>query len=214
MSTRCNIGRRVRTGRIARGTLRLIQFDFESEVAGGQCDIVHEEDLDTVMELQDLACEIGSLCGGAFPIKLSPFTTEELRARLPLCFSVSSVDSQNNNDVVVENTHQRINVLIHQVTARQGAQEDVGFVMWPSAVALSSWVATNPEAIIGKHILEIGAGCGLTGLAAAAIVAEAKDGNSRVILTDFNNTVLQNADRNIRLNSLDTVASTAKLDFY
>ena len=197
---------------------RLIRFDLETEVVKVMSssfgdDIVQEEDLDTVMELQDLACEIGSLCGGSFPMKSSPFTVEELRARLPLCFSVSSVNDceENTADTAVETAPQHI--LIHQVTARQSAQEDVGFVMWPSAVALSSWVVTNPKLVIGKRVLEIGAGCGLTGLAAAAVAADVNDRETQVILTDFNDTVLQNVDRNIHLNGLSEIASTSKLDF-
>ena len=193
---------------------KLIRFDLQSEMdrAGFASFDMPEEDADAVMELQDLACEIGSMSGGSFPIKVAPFTREELRSRLPLRFSCSSVAGSHE-----ELDCQQHQILIHQVTARrQGAQEDVGFVMWPSAVALASWVATNPSKVLGKKCLEIGAGCGLTGLATASIFSAAKEsiGSSQIILTDFNDTVLQNADRNIRLNELDGCASTSKLDFY
>ena len=193
---------------------KLIRFDLHSEMdrAGIVSFDIPEEDVDAVMELQDLACEIGSMSSGSFPIKVAPFTREELRSRLPLRFSCSSV-SRSHEELDCEQHH----ILIHQVTARrQGAQEDVGFVMWPSAVALASWVATNPSKVLGKKCLEIGAGCGLTGLATASIFAAAKERNeaSQIILTDFNDTVLQNADRNIRLNDLGGCASTSKLDFY
>eukprot|EP00563_Minutocellus_polymorphus_P013882 CAMPEP_0181052560 /NCGR_PEP_ID=MMETSP1070-20121207/17652_1 /TAXON_ID=265543 /ORGANISM="Minutocellus polymorphus, Strain NH13" /LENGTH=395 /DNA_ID=CAMNT_0023131655 /DNA_START=120 /DNA_END=1307 /DNA_ORIENTATION=- len=191
---------------------KLIRFDLQSEMdmAGIASFDIEEEDADAVMELQDLACEIGSMSSGSFPIKVFPFTQDELRSRLPLHFSVSSVPSHNDVDC------QQHHILIHQVTARrQGAQEDVGFVMWPSAVALASWVATNPSKVLGKRCLEIGAGCGLTGLATASIfTADEKDQESQIILTDFNETVLQNADRNICLNGLGGCASTTKLDFY
>ena len=194
---------------------KLIRFDLQSEMdrAGNSSFDMPEEDADAVMELQDLACEIGSMSGGSFPIKVAPFTKDELRSRLPLRFSCSSVSSHEE----LELDCQQHQILIHQVTARrQGAQEDVGFVMWPSAVALASWVATNPSKVLGKKCLEIGAGCGLTGLATASIFAAADATNeaSQIILTDFNDTVLQNADRNIRLNDLSGCASTSKLDFY
>ena len=193
---------------------KLIRFDLHSEMdrAGIVSFDIPEEDVDAVMELQDLACEIGSMSSGSFPIKVAPFTREELRSRLPLRFSCSSV-SRSHEELDCEQHH----ILIHQVTARrQGAQEDVGFVMWPSAVALASWVATNPSKVLGKRCLEIGAGCGLTALATASISSSAKDGikSPQIILTDFNDTVLQNADRNIRLNDLEGCASTSKLDFY
>ena len=202
---------------------RLIRFDLESEMSKAGYDYeILEEDQDAVMELQDLACEIGSMCDGTFPMKFAPFPRDELCSRLPLCFSVSSVacdessSDHNNIDSTDANRIKKLpqHILIHQVTARQGAQDDVGFVMWPSAVALASWVATNSNEIIGKHCLEIGAGCGLTGLTAASIVSDTSNVNSSVILTDFNEKVLRNADRNILLNGLEGVASTAKLDFY
>ena len=44
--------------------------------------------------------------------------------------------------------------------------------MWPSAVALSSWLIANPTVLYNKQIIELGAGCGLTGLVASRIVDE------------------------------------------
>ena len=44
--------------------------------------------------------------------------------------------------------------------------------MWPSAVVLSSWLLENPHVLYNKDIIELGAGCGLTGLVASRIVAE------------------------------------------
>jgi predicted nicotinamide N-methyase len=43
---------------------------------------------------------------------------------------------------------------------------------WPSAVVLSSWLLANPEILYNRQILELGAGCGLTGLVASRIVSE------------------------------------------
>lgn len=195
---------------------KLIRFDMQSEIDMADSIAsfnIEEEDADAVMELQDLACEIAAICGGSFPMKVAPFTLDALRSRLPLHFIVSSVPGHNTSTLDCQQHH----ILIHQVTARrQGAQEDVGFVMWPSAVVLASWVASNPSKVLGKRCLEIGSGCGLTGLATAAIFAahRVKDEESQIILTDFNETVLQNADRNIHLNDLGGCAATTKLDFY
>jgi len=192
---------------------KLIRFDMQSEMerAGSIGSFnIEEEDADAVMELQDLACEIGAISGGSFPMKVAPFTLDALRSRLPLHFIVSPIPGHNDLDC------QQHHILIHQVAKRQGAQEDVGFVMWPSAVVLASCVASNPSKVLGKRCLEIGAGCGLTGLATAAIFAahHVKDEESQIILTDFNETVLLNAIRNIHLNDLGGCASTTKLDFY
>jgi predicted nicotinamide N-methyase len=88
------------------------------------------------------------------------------------------------------------------------------------------------EKLQNKSILELGSGCGLTGLVAAHIIGvhrknscqnlamleeEKKhdEGNTAsVILTDFNKKVLANIDRNIDLNGLGHVATTSHLDFY
>jgi predicted nicotinamide N-methyase len=54
--------------------------------------------------------------------------------------------------------------------------------------------------------LELGAGCGLTGLVAAGLSP------SKVVLTDFNPKVLENLRNNIALNNLE--ATAIGLDFY
>lgn len=100
-------------------------------------------------------------------------------------------------------------------------------VMWPSAVVLSRWLMTNPSAVTGKRVLELGAGCGLTGLLAARI--QQVHGARRtiqqpnhqhdceretVILTDFNPTVVNNLLENVALNGLQDACRVAQLDFY
>ena len=125
-----------------------------------------------------------------------------------------------------------------------------GFVMWPSAVMLSRWLARNPSIVLGGRgggaaeasaaaegdILELGAGCGLVGLTAAALLRrdrlrreddeeadqeedEDEDGGDveggKVIFTDYNPAVLENLERNLRLNRLDGGrSSVVGLDFF
>lgn len=79
--------------------------------------------------------------------------------------------------------------------------------MWPSAVALSHWLMSNSNLIKNQTVLELGAGCGLTGLVAARLQAR------EVILTDFNQTVLRNLLRNVRLNDV-VGCRVLGLDFY
>jgi len=118
-------------------------------------------------------------------------------------------------------------IFINQVTKRQSAQADVGFVMWPSAIVLSRWLMSNPRAIQSKSVLELGAGCGLVGIAAARIIARYQfqqqheqrqtinaERKGEVIITDVNELVLENISQNIRLNDVASLASVAKLDFY
>jgi predicted nicotinamide N-methyase len=107
--------------------------------------------------------------------------------------------------------------------------------MWPSAVVLSQWLVTNPSVVRGQRVLEIGAGCGLTGLVAARLQKEYtkeckyssnntndplmlmlldREMEQEVILSDFNTTVLQNLERNIALNNVEMGCSVVGLDFY
>lgn len=176
---------------------KLIQYDAST---------YPEQDQDAIMDLQDLACEIASTAS-SFPLKLAPISN--LHERLPLCISFSPKHT----------------LFIQQVTSRQSAQQDVGFVLWPSAVALSQWLIDHPTLVLtAQSILELGAGCGLVGLTAAMLVQEQKqvdknengvnDENSdpRIMLTDFNQVVLDNLRLNIDLN--DVQATAQKLDFY
>jgi predicted nicotinamide N-methyase len=145
----------------------------------------NEEDEDVIVEIQDIACEIAyNCCSGSttdivFPVKISPFTKEELCHRLPLVFHVEATNHSNNDGNFVDDevgddddVPDKVNLWIHQVTDRQSAQEDVGFVMWPSAVVLSKWLLLHPKILQDKSILELGSGCGLTGLVAGQVIAQ------------------------------------------
>jgi hypothetical protein len=81
---------------------------------------IDEANQDMVIELQDLACEIAALAS-SFPVKVAPFCAHGLRQRLPLVFSIGAVTDESGAKTFTEK------VLIHQVTIRQTAQEDVGF---------------------------------------------------------------------------------------
>lgn len=106
---------------------RIIQFDLSSVQ-----DQWTEEDMDVIIAMQDLACEIALYAKNDFPMKVSPFTREALRERLPLTFEIRSLSqdgaSKTEKDVVDDDAVEEEElVLIHQVTMRQSAQEDVGF---------------------------------------------------------------------------------------
>ena len=83
--------------------------------------------------------------------------------------------------------------------------------MWPSAVILAQYIVDNPHLVQNKTVIELGSGCGLTGLVAAVMGAKS------VIQTDCNDIVLQNLRDNILLNTellFPCHVSVSKLDFY
>ena len=57
--------------------------------------------------------------------------------------------------------------------------DSTAFTVWDASLTLAHWLAENPHFVARKCVLELGAGCGLTGLTAAAL------GASRVYLTDL-----------------------------
>lgn len=206
---------------------RIIKLDiFSIECCSCNDEDINEANQDAIIEIQDLACEIAAY-SKSFPLQAIPYIREDLLARLPLVFNIFPVleacdENEYKNDGVT--------VLVNQVPDRQSAQKDVGFVMWPSAVVLSRWLVSNPTELHGKSILELGAGCGLTGLVASKIIQDYTNKNDdkelssssdtesshsgTVILSDFNETVVKNLNGNIALNDLNNITSAEGLDFY
>merc|ERR1712224_355564 len=79
--------------------------------------------------------------------------------------------------------------------------------VWPSAELLSQWLMENSEVVIGKDVLEVGAGPGLVGLLAAAMSAR------RVVLTDCNQEVLQLLRSNVKNNGVEGNAEIMEFDW-
>ena len=118
--------------------------------------------------------------GHTFPV---PRGLPDLHPALPHAFCLGSVTV-----VARSETSQRLL-----------SQEDVGQMLWPAARVLARWLLRTapgwlPTSIapVDCRLLELGAGIGLTGLAAAQIVGS-------VSLTDFQPAVLANLDYNAAL---------------
>jgi Lysine methyltransferase len=90
-------------------------------------------------------------------------------------------------------------------------------VLWPSSVLLSYFICRYPDWVVNKSVLELGAGCGLSGLVAARLqeLAEEVDNTESdfrppsrsewsncTILTDFNYQVRTQLEHNVLLNRL------------
>jgi predicted nicotinamide N-methyase len=81
------------------------------------------------------------------------------------------------------------------------APEDdtTGLALWPATVLCARWVASQPDLTRNKVVVELGAGCGLPGLAAAVYGAP-----KSVYITDIHDPTLQNAIYNTHLNAIQT----------
>eukprot|EP00210_Caulerpa_lentillifera_P008502 g8110.t1 len=83
-----------------------------------------------------------------------------------------------------------------EIRIRQGALLDgLGARLWNVAHSLNHYIANHMELIKGKTILELGSGCGSSGILAATMSQE-----SAVFLTDCVPSVLENLRASCRLN--------------
>ena len=90
--------------------------------------------------------------------------------------------------------------------------DQTGLFIWSASLVLARWVATSARHdITGRSVLELGAGCGVPGLA-AAVLASARC----VLLTEWNHASLANLQVNAKLNKTSVPGcniDVAKLDW-
>ncbi|KAL3800055.1 hypothetical protein ACHAW5_003703 [Stephanodiscus triporus] len=190
---------------------------------GGECaSSLVEDDADAFADLRDAVFEIyspsssSSSSSSSLPASCMPLTDDELRSRLPLLYHLTPAHRSRHREdgetgrerdrrgplLWRHSTRRRkrvgdattaTTVFISQVTRRQCAQADVGFVMWPSAIVLSRYLVSNPHRLVvppreeGRAVgrtttpspsvvLELGAGCGLVGITAARVILASRLG--------------------------------------
>jgi hypothetical protein len=136
-----------------------------------------EEDQDTIMEFQDLACEIAT--SGAFPLKVAPFSIDDLKCRLPIQFDIHPVDASSDGPSVNDAKLESQLVLINQVTERQSAQVDVGFgtssqaFLWQPRV-LYLVCLNNVLIIFLLHLSHLAVGCRIISVASLESTCSAR----------------------------------------
>ena len=74
-----------------------------------------------------------------------------------------------------------------------------GLLLWESALVLADALAAHRDRLAGAHVLELGAGVGLSGLAARALGA-------KVVQSDYAAEPLALCRRNARTNAIDGIA--------
>eukprot|EP00804_Cyclotella_cryptica_P017595 CCRYP_006723-RA/>CCRYP_006723-RA protein AED:0.37 eAED:0.37 QI:0/1/0.5/1/0/0.5/2/263/287 len=117
-----------------------------------------------------------------------------------------------------------LQIRLHQASTKdenQGENEtNTGFIMWPSAVMLSHYLSNNPHVLRGDDtpdgdVMELGSGCGLAGLTAAALMQnDGSTSDDKVVFTDYNRAVLENLKRNIELNDFVVQHEVLALDWF
>jgi predicted nicotinamide N-methyase len=83
---------------------------------------------------------------------------------------------------------------LHQLSRRARLGSEIECKIWPAAAMLGRWLWRHRRLVRGRTILELGAGVGTAGLAAAA------GGARRVVLTDINSAALRCARENCARN--------------
>ena len=66
-----------------------------------------------------------------------------------------------------------------QIDLEEDAETAIGARVWRSSYLLARYLEVAPELVAGKSVVELGAGCGLVGMAAAEL------GAATVLLTDL-----------------------------
>ena len=93
------------------------------------------------------------------------------------------------------------------VAAKFGHLTGAGDIVWPAGLAFSRLLAHCPSFVDGKRVLELGAGLGTVGLCAAA------SGAASVLLSDYDDEVLEYARDGAAVNDVGNVVTTARLDW-
>lgn len=77
----------------------------------------------------------------------------------------------------------------------KASADRTGWTVWAGSIMLSRWIVENRDIFRGAHVLELGSGCGLAGLAVALHTESAS-----VTLSDYEEGTLNNMIHNVKMN--------------
>mmetsp|Transcript_100299 Transcript_100299/g.284128 ORF Transcript_100299/g.284128 Transcript_100299/m.284128 type:complete len:367 (+) Transcript_100299:130-1230(+) len=86
-----------------------------------------------------------------------------------------------------------LRIRIRELPMADGVHASTGCQLWSASVALALEIFRRPHLVKGKHVIEVGAGCGLLGIATARLAR-------RTLITDGDEEVVMNLAHNLRLN--------------
>jgi Lysine methyltransferase/Ankyrin repeats (3 copies)/Ankyrin repeats (many copies) len=86
--------------------------------------------------------------------------------------------------------------------------DTTGFGIWCASLVMARWMVKIAPSLFQKSVIELGAGCGVPGLALAKHVSIAS-----LHLTDLNPRTVENLEFNIHLNHLGSLAQASTIDW-
>lgn len=125
---------------------------------------------DTSPRVQEAAAElVARICGSGcmFPMEAQPLVESE-SFRPPLRYHLGAEVSHSEDEA--QGRHEgegAVEIVLRRPPEQMSEHFDVGFVMWSAAVVLARWLHLHRPLLRGRSVLEVGAGLGLCGIAAA-----------------------------------------------
>lgn len=86
-----------------------------------------------------------------------------------------------------------LRIKIRELPMADGVHGSTGCQLWPSSIALAQDLLRRPQLVADKSVVELGAGCGLLGIAVARLAR-------RTILTDGDEEAVRNLQFNLEVN--------------
>lgn len=121
-----------------------------------------------------------------------------------VCGLAFMFDAQHHKALQTYELENNIKVSIKMISDTPGHVQS-GQYLWPAAISASNYLIENWQNLRSVNVLELGAGCGFTGIVARKL--QQKDdisGSSRVIFTDYDPGALTLINENIELNGLSS----------
>jgi len=99
-------------------------------------------------------------------------------------------------------SYQIFNVQDKSIILRSNPQSELGNVIglkcWPAAFYLTEYLLAHPDLVEQKKCLELGSGCGFTGITTSALLNP-----ESLVLSDYQDSVVSNLKHNISINRVD-----------
>jgi len=86
-----------------------------------------------------------------------------------------------------------LRIKIRELPMADGVHGSTGCQLWPTSIVLAQEIMRRPSLVEDRFVMEVGAGCGLSGIAAARLAR-------RTVITDADEEAVRNSAHNLELN--------------